>query len=82
MHLEYISIPSSLYGGGGGRSHAHPRARKCPGRQSKEDPLVGLPNSTFLRTHDVVESSQLAIEERSALAEETLMTMHGTMMVV
>ena len=44
--------------------------------------MVGHPNRTFLRTHDVAESSQVAIDERSALVEAARMTMHGTMMVM
>ena len=82
MHPYYTSTPLSFYGAGGGRSHACPRDSRDPGAHMEEKNLLGLPNRTFLRTHDVVESSQLAIEEQSALVEVTCMTMHGTMMAV
>ena len=82
MHPDYTSTPSRFYGDGGRRIHARPRARGDPGAQPEVEPLVGHPNRTFLRTHDVFESYQLAIEEQSALEEATRMTMHGTMMVV
>ena len=57
-------------------------ARRDPGAQLNENPLVCLPNRTLLMIPDVVESSQLMIEEQSALAEVTCMTMHGTMIIV
>ena len=44
--------------------------------------MIGRPNRTLLRTHDVFKSSQLVIEDRSALVEVIHMTMHSTMMVV
>ena len=82
MHPYYNSTPSSFYGAGGGRNHACPRARRDPGAQAEPETLVGRPSRTVLRKNDVVESSQLAIEEQSALAKETRMTMHGTMMAM
>ena len=45
-----------------------PGDRRDLGAQPEAEPLVGLPNKTFLRTWDVVEPSQLGIEEQSALA--------------
>ena len=57
MHLDYTSTPSSFYGVGGGHNHAHPGARRDPGTQMEAEPLLGLPNRTFLRTYDVAESS-------------------------
>ena len=60
----------------------HPGARRDPGAPPEPDPLVGLPSKTMLMTDDVAESSQIDTEERSALAEVTRMTMHGTMMDV
>ena len=60
----------------------HPGARRDPIAQPNRQPLVVFPCRTMLRIDDVVESSQLAIEERSALEEVTHMEMHGTMMVV
>ena len=82
MHPNYTSTPSSFYGAGGGCSHACPRSRRDPGAQLEPEPLIGHPSRTMLRTNDVAGSSQLAYEERSALAEATRMTMHGTMMAV
>ena len=68
MHPEYTSTPSSFYGAGGRHSHARPGARRDSGAQPEAETLVGLPKNTLLRTRDVVDSSQLAIDERSALA--------------
>ena len=82
MHPDYTSTPLSFYGAGGGHNHARPGARRDPGAQPEPDPLVGHPVRTMLRTDDVVGSSQLAYEERSALVEVTRMTMHGIMMAV
>ena len=82
MYPYYTSTPSSFYGAGGGRSHAHLGARRDLGAQPEPENLVGLPSRTVLRTDDVAESSQLEIEEQSAFTEVTHMTMHGTMMVV
>ena len=82
MHQDYTSTPSSFYGAGGGCSHACLGARRDPRAQPEAETLVGHPNRTLLMTDNVVESSQLAIEERSALVEATHMTMHGTMMAV
>ena len=45
-----------------------PRARRDPKAQPNPEPLVGHPSRIMLRRDDVVESSQLAIEERSPLA--------------
>ena len=59
-----------------------PGARRDPRAQPEPEPLVGHPARTMLRTDDVVGSSQLAYEERSALAEVTCMTMHGTMIAM
>ena len=61
MHPNYTNTPSRFYGAGGGRSHARPGARRDPGAQPKEEPLVGHPNRTFLRTHDVVECNALVL---------------------
>ena len=82
MNPDYTSTPSSFYGAGGGHSHVCPGARRDPRAQPKLESLVCHPSRTMLRTNDVVEASQLATEERSALAEATWMTIHGTMMVV
>ena len=82
MHPDYTSTPSSFYGASGGRSHARPGARRDPRAQPELEPLVGHPPKTMLRIDDVDESSKLATEERSALADVTHMTMHGTMIAV
>ena len=57
MHLDYTSTPSSFYGVGGGHNHAYHGAKRDPEAQLEENPLVGHPNRTLLRRHDVVESS-------------------------
>ena len=44
--------------------------------------MVGLPIRIVIRIDDVAESSQLVLEERTALAEAAQKTLHGTMMVV
>ena len=82
MHSDYTTTPLTFYGAGGGHSHAHPGASRAPRAQPWLEPLVGHPARNMLRIDDVVESSQLAIEERSALEEPTHMEMYGTMMVV
>ena len=60
----------------------HLGARRDPKNQPEPEPLVGLPAMTMLRVDDVAASSQLVTEERGALVEATLMTMHSGMMVV
>jgi len=82
MHPDYTSTGSSFYGAGGGRSATRPGARRDPAAQPEPVPLVGRPRPTVLRSDDVAGPSQLATEERSALAQATRMAMHGTMLAV
>ena len=57
MHPDCTSTPSSFYGADGGRSHAHPGARRDPAAQPEPKPLVGRPARTMLRFDDVAASS-------------------------
>ena len=82
MHPNYTNTPSSFYGASGGCSHTCSGPRRDPQAHPDPYPLVGLPIRIVIRIDDVAESSQLVIEERTALAEAAQKTLHGTMMVL
>ena len=77
MRPDYTETGSSFYGAGGGRSAERPGARRDPAIQPAPVPLVGRPRPTVMRSEDVAGSSQLATEERDAVAQATRMAIHG-----